>query len=58
MIKIAESLSQLFKGSQRAHGNFEVIKNRGDGKKQGKAITVKSRYICYTPTVGGSTVTT
>mgnify|MGYP003121338633 FL=1 len=42
MRKIAESLSQLFKGSQRAHGNFEVIKNRGDGKKQGKAITVKT----------------
>tara|TARA_R110000737_G_scaffold1479_8_gene4386 strand:- start:6851 stop:8365 length:1515 start_codon:yes stop_codon:yes gene_type:complete len=42
MRKIAEQFSQLFKGSERAHGHFEVIKDRGDGKKQGKAITIKT----------------
>ena len=42
MRQIAEQFSQLFKGSERAHGHFEVIKDRGDGKKQGKAITIKT----------------
>ena len=42
MRQIAEQFSQLYKGSERAHGHFEVIKDRGDGKKQGKAITIKT----------------
>tara|TARA_R110000796_G_scaffold64152_1_gene148604 strand:+ start:3989 stop:5503 length:1515 start_codon:yes stop_codon:yes gene_type:complete len=42
MIKIAEQFSQLFKGSERAHGFFEIKTDRSDGKKQGKAVTVKT----------------
>tara|TARA_R110002051_G_scaffold159926_2_gene231394 strand:- start:2571 stop:4082 length:1512 start_codon:yes stop_codon:yes gene_type:complete len=38
----AEIFSQLFRGSERAHGLFEIISNRNDGKKQGKAITIKT----------------
>ena len=42
MRKIAEGFSQLFNGSERAHGFFEIASNRNDGKKQGKAVTVKT----------------
>ena len=42
MRKTAENFSRLFKGSERAHGFFEVKQDRNDGKKQGKAITVKT----------------
>jgi|TARA_R110001583_G_scaffold18147_1_gene72626 hypothetical protein len=42
MEKIAEQFSQLFKGSERAHGYFEIKKDRNDGKKQGKAVTIKT----------------
>lgn len=42
MRKTAETFSQLFKGSERAHGFFEVKQDRNDGKKQGKAITIKT----------------
>ena len=42
MRKTAENFSRLFKGSERAHGFFEVKQDRSNGKKQGKAITVKT----------------
>ena len=42
MEKLAEQFSQLFKGSERAHGLFEIKTNRSDGKKQGKAVTIKT----------------
>ena len=42
MEKIAEQFSQLFKGSERAHGHFEIKQDRNDGKKQGKAVTIKT----------------
>ena len=42
MRKTAENFSRLFKGSERAHGFFEVKQDRNDGKKQGRAITVKT----------------
>ena len=42
MTKLAEQFLQLFRGSERAHGFFEIKKDRGDGKKQGKAITIKT----------------
>lgn len=42
MQEYATTFSQLFRGSKRAHGLFEIISNRADGKKKGKAITIKT----------------
>ena len=42
MRQIAEEFKELFQGSEKAHGFFEINKDRGDGKKQGTAKTVKT----------------
>jgi hypothetical protein len=42
MREVAEKFTKLFQGSTKAHGYFEINKNRGDGKKQGNARTIKT----------------
>ena len=42
MQELSEKFRELFQGSEKAHGFFEISKDRGDGKKQGTAKTIKT----------------
>ena len=44
---MVKEFMKLFEGLPRAHGTYEIKGERADGKKQGKATTVRELSLIH-----------